>query len=131
LHNPRFYWIHKKHHEYNVTVTIAAQYAHPIEQLIANTIPTGIGYKFLAKVYPVHIFTIIIWMTFRFIETSDGHSGYEWSWAQSSLLPFTAGGRYHYFHHKSNSGNFGGILSLIDTICGTNEEYKAWPLCKD
>jgi len=24
LHRPQFYWIHKRHHEFNTTVTIAA-----------------------------------------------------------------------------------------------------------
>lgn len=30
LHRPQFYWIHKQHHEYGNTVSIAAEYAHPI-----------------------------------------------------------------------------------------------------
>ena len=65
IHHPKLYWIHKKHHEYHVTITLAAQYAHPIEQLLANTVPVGLAYKLLARVYPVHIFTVIIWLTFR------------------------------------------------------------------
>jgi sterol desaturase/sphingolipid hydroxylase (fatty acid hydroxylase superfamily) len=103
---------------------LAAQYAHPIEQLFANSVPAGLAYKFLSNVYPVHIFTILIWLTFRLFETCDGHSGYEWPWAQSSLLPFSAGGSYHYFHHKQNVGNYGAILNVLDTAFGTNIEYN-------
>lgn len=123
IHLPNFYWIHKEHHEYNVTMSLAPQYAHPIEHIFANTIPVGIGYKFLSKVYPVHIFTILIWITMRMFETCDGHSGYNWPWGQSQLLPFSAGGSYHYFHHKQNVGNYGAILSLFDVVFDTNKEY--------
>lgn len=69
LHNPKLYWIHKKHHEYNIAVTIASTYAHPLEFIFGNAIPTGIGYHLLAKVTPVHYVTIIAWMTFRLFET--------------------------------------------------------------
>lgn len=123
VHHPKLYWIHKQHHEYNVTITLAAQYAHPIEHIFANSIPVGIGYKFLSKVYPVHIFTILIWYTMRMFETYDGHSGYNWPWGQSQLLPFSAGGSYHYFHHKQNVENYGAILNLFDTIFDTNKNY--------
>lgn len=123
IHLPKFYWIHKEHHEYNVTMSLAPQYAHPIEHIFANTIPVGIGYKLLSKVYPVHIFTILIWITMRMFETCDGHSGYNWPWGQSQLLPFSAGGSYHYFHHKQNVGNFGAVLNLFDVIFDTNKEY--------
>lgn len=124
LHHPKFYWIHKLHHEYNVTVCIALEYAHPIEQLLANNIPVGLGWKLLSMVYPVHIFTIIIWVTFRLIESSDGHCGYSWPWAQSQLLPFSGSGSYHFFHHKQNVGNYGAILNILDTLFDTNSDYQ-------
>jgi sterol desaturase/sphingolipid hydroxylase (fatty acid hydroxylase superfamily) len=66
IHHPKLYWIHKQHHEYNVTISLAAQYAHPIETLL-NSVTVGIGYKLMSKVYPVHIFTIIIWITIRMV----------------------------------------------------------------
>ena len=34
LHRPQFYWIHKKHHEYNITISLASTYAHPIEYIL-------------------------------------------------------------------------------------------------
>ena len=69
LHNPKLYWIHKKHHEYNITVTIAATYAHPLEYLLGNAVPTGLGYHILAKFTPVHYVSIIAWLVFRLFET--------------------------------------------------------------
>lgn len=83
LHRPQFYWIHKLHHEFKTTVTIAAEYAHPLEHIFSNAFPTFIGYKLLSHIVPVHCITIWVFVTFRVIETCDGHSGYEWSWAQS------------------------------------------------
>jgi sterol desaturase/sphingolipid hydroxylase (fatty acid hydroxylase superfamily) len=126
IHLPQFYWIHKDHHEYNVTIALAAQYAHPIEQILANSIPAGLGYKMLSKVYPVHMVAIIIWLSFRLFETCDGHSGYNWPWGQSQLLPFSAGGSYHYFHHKQNVGNYGAIMTIFDTIFDTNKDYNKY-----
>ena len=36
-------YIHKIHHEHNTTVTIAAEYAHPIEFILGNMLPTAVG----------------------------------------------------------------------------------------
>lgn len=39
LHHPKIYpIIHKQHHEYNITVSIAAEYSHPLEFVIANVV---------------------------------------------------------------------------------------------
>jgi sterol desaturase/sphingolipid hydroxylase (fatty acid hydroxylase superfamily) len=128
LHRPQFYWIHKKHHEYANTVSIAAEYAHPIEHVFGNSLPTFIGYKVLSHIYPVHSITIWVFLTFRILETCDGHSGYEWSWAQSELLPFSAGSSYHNFHHSHNSGNYGSIFKIWDSLFGTNSDYIKFKL---
>lgn len=121
LHTPRFYWIHKVHHEYNVPISLAVQHAHPIEQIFANLIPTGLGYTILSGIYPIHMITIIVYLTLRTIESLETHSGYEWPWSQPQLLLFSAGSNYHYFHHKQNIGNYGGILHIVDTIFNTNQ----------
>eukprot|EP00916_Digyalum_oweni_P003916 GHVL01006984.1.p1 GENE.GHVL01006984.1~~GHVL01006984.1.p1 ORF type:complete len:159 (+),score=23.76 GHVL01006984.1:70-477(+) len=60
IHETLFYWlhrflhisyiykyIHKKHHKYIVSVSIASQYAHPIESIIANILPTIFFFYFL------------------------------------------------------------------------------------
>ena len=69
LHTPRFYWIHKTHHEYNVPISLAVQHAHIIEQIFANLIPSGLGYKILSGIYPTHIITIMVYIALRSLET--------------------------------------------------------------
>ena len=48
LHLPSVYpYIHKRHHEFKDTISIASEYAHPVESFLANTLPTVAGYKML------------------------------------------------------------------------------------
>ena len=43
LHHRYLYkYIHKKHHEWQSPVALAATYCHPLEHLIANTIPVAL-----------------------------------------------------------------------------------------
>lgn len=123
MHTPQFYWIHKKHHEYTTTISIAAEYAHPIEFILSNSIPTIIGFKVLAYFYPVHIVTALTWLIYRIILTSDLHSGYEFPWDFYRLLPFTAPASYHDYHHSHNVGNFASSFMLIEALLGHNKEY--------
>lgn len=41
LHHKSIYkYIHKQHHKFTVTIGIAAEFAHPVEDVLANLIPT-------------------------------------------------------------------------------------------
>jgi fatty acid hydroxylase domain-containing protein 2 len=41
LHHPLIYrYIHKKHHNFKHTIAIAVEWAHPIEELLSNTLPS-------------------------------------------------------------------------------------------
>ena len=124
LHNPSLYWIHKFHHEHYNTVSIAPTSAHPLEYILSNVIPTGMGLSLLANFTPVHFVTIFIWFTYRVFETCDGHCGYEWSWGSNSFLPFKLDSDYHNFHHAYNCGNYGSMFVFWDNLMGTNQEYK-------
>jgi methylsterol monooxygenase/4-alpha-methyl-delta7-sterol-4alpha-methyl oxidase len=122
LHWKRIYpHVHKIHHEYNVTVSIAAEYAHPLEFLLSNLIPSTLGVKILGG--HVHFATHIMWLVMRMMETVDGHSGYEFSWSPYRLLPLSGSSIYHNFHHSNNTGNYGSFFTYWDTICGTNKSY--------
>lgn len=122
LHHPKLYFLHKKHHEYKATIASAFVYSSATEHL-TNAMASGLFYTLLSRVYPVHIFTVIVWLTFRMIESEDGHSGYDWPWAISNWIPFSSGGNYHFFHHSKNVGNYGAIIHIFDTFLGTNKDY--------
>lgn len=128
FHKPQFYWIHKKHHEYNTTISLAAIYAHPIEHIVSNAIPSGYGYHLLAKVTSVHYVTIMAWLVFRLIETCDGHSGYNWSWGQLQFNPWKLSTEYHDFHHSHNVGNYASMFGFWDSLMGTNKVYYDYKL---
>jgi len=122
LHLPIIYpYIHKIHHEHSMTIGIVNDYFHPLEFLISGVFPSNLGSAILGK--RMHVFTYIIWNIFRNAESSDGHSGYEFSWSPFRLLPFATSATYHDFHHLYNIGNFSSFFSLWDTISGTNVKF--------
>jgi sterol desaturase/sphingolipid hydroxylase (fatty acid hydroxylase superfamily) len=122
LHHPKLYpFIHKKHHEYYTSISVASEYAHPLEFFLGNLTPTGLGPIILGS--RVHFFTLLAWYIIRVMETIDGHCGYEFSWSPFRLLPLSAGAGYHDYHHSHNVGNYGSFFSVWDTLCGTNAQY--------
>lgn len=124
LHYGNFYkWVHKQHHEFNMTICVASEYAHPVEFLIGNIFPLGFG-PFLLGQSNVHIVTWFLWLTFRVIHTSEGHSGYEIPFSPFRFLPFGVSSKFHDDHHLKNIGNYGSMLTLWDSLCGTNQELK-------
>jgi len=122
LHHPKLYpHIHKIHHEYNITISLAAEYSHPLEFLFGNLLSTNSGPKILGG--RVHFVTYCIWIIMRLMETTDGHCGYEFSWSPYRLLPLSGSSIYHNFHHSHNVGNYGSFFTIWDTLCGTNSHY--------
>ena len=122
LHIPFLYkHLHKKHHEYNITIGLAAEYSHPLEFILSNSIPTGLGSIILGS--RCHIFTWYMWLFVRILETTDGHCGYEFSWSPFRLLPLSGSANYHNFHHSHNAGNFSSFFTYWDTIFQTNKPY--------
>lgn len=122
LHRKALYpYIHKLHHTHVTPVGIAAEYAHPIEFMLGNLLPVSLGPALLGK--NIHLFTVIVWYTFRALETLDGHSGYEFSWSPYRLIPFSGSASYHDFHHTHNVGNYSSFFSLWDTVFGLNVDY--------
>jgi methylsterol monooxygenase len=49
---------HKQHHEFNGTIGIAAEYANPVEQIFANTLPTIGGVLF----FGTHPLCVCVWL---------------------------------------------------------------------
>lgn len=127
LHHPSIYpRIHKKHHEFKDTISIASEYAHPLETLLSNIMPSIAGYKLLKG--KVHLMTVGIWIFIRVMESVDGHCGYEFPFSPYRLIPFSGSSHFHNYHHTHNIGNYGSLFSFWDTFCGTNMTYRKFQL---
>jgi len=115
--------VHKVHHEYNVTVSIAMEYTHPAEFLFADLLPAKIGCKLLGG--RNHFATFMIWGTIRIFGALDSHCGYEFPWSPYGM-PYFRSSKFHNLHHANVEGNYGSVLPLWDYICGTtiNEKQK-------
>ena len=122
LHHPRLYpYIHKIHHEHKITISIAAQYAHPLEFVFGNLLPAASCPLLLGT--RMHFTTAFTWYALRFIESAEGHSGYEVSWSPFRVLPFGSDFAYHAYHHSHNIGNYSSFFTIWDTVFGSNKVY--------
>ena len=114
-------WMHKKHHEYKTTISIAAEYAHPLDYLFTQLIPSSVGTNILGP--RIHVFAVFVWYMVRVSETADGHSGYDFPWSIFRVMPFNTSAAYHDYHHLHNVGNYSSIFRLWDTVFGTNKHF--------
>merc|ERR1711916_22844 len=109
LHHRWFYKrIHAQHHEYKASTGFAAEYAHPVESLLGNQLPT-IMVPLLAG---MNFQLLLMWIFCRLVRTHVTHSGYK----IPLLMPGNA--IHHDIHHTSNIGNLGGT-PLFDCVFGT------------
>lgn len=122
LHWKYFYpYIHKYHHDYKVTISLAGEHSHPIDYVLASLIPNTMGTSLLGA--NCHLYSIIMWQFLRVSESADGHSGYDFPWSPYRWLPFTNDAAYHDFHHLHNMGNYSSVFKTWDAIFGTNKAY--------
>lgn len=114
--------IHSQHHRFTTPISWAAEFAHPVEGILANTIPTLAG-PFLLR---AHVFTIVVWMMVRMWETLDAHCGFDFPFSPWRLIaPLMLGPEGHDWHHSHNRGNY-GVSRFWDWAMGTDLEYKKW-----
>ena len=123
LHTPLFYKsVHKQHHEYAGSLGIAAEYAHPIEVLLSNILPSLGG-----VVFPIggcqHPLCIVVWLSMRLFQTYCAHSGLA---LHNTLLEGIGFGHvesacFHDHHHTVNKGNYGSMVT--DWMFGTLDDY--------
>jgi len=122
VHHPALYgWIHKQHHTFTGTVSVAAEFASPIEQIISNQLPTVGGQMFFGCHGSYLIF--MVWVVARLAETYEGHSGFCFygTFLQQIGFTYSHTAAYHDFHHTGNRGNFGS--AWLDWTFGTMDAW--------
>ena len=111
LHNTYFYArIHKKHHRFTAPIALAAQFAHPIEQIVANALPISLPPQILGS----HVLTFWVFLAYELFNTATVHSGYDF---------FSNKARMHDLHHEKFNLNYGS-LGLLDWVHGTDRLAK-------
>lgn len=112
--------IHKQHHKYVGSISIAAEYAALPEEIFGASIPTMI-YMLLVKA-PNPLF--FWWICLRLFETYESHSGYCFkdTWLSKIGLLNAHRAEFHDYHHTANVGNF-GVGLCMDYILQTMTPY--------
>jgi sterol desaturase/sphingolipid hydroxylase (fatty acid hydroxylase superfamily) len=115
--------IHKQHHEFAGTIGMAAEYAHPIEQVFANMLPSLAGVIFFGGTHPL---VFCIWLALRLQHTYEHHSGYCFlgTWMDTMGLVHPHDAIHHDYHHAVNRGNFGS-QDHLDWLFGTQDHFMA------
>jgi len=109
---------HKQHHEFHVSIAMAAEYATPFEAVVSNITPLLVGPVVWTRyVSPVHPLTLWLFFALRIWETCDAHCGYEMPFPFA--FPFSDVKR-HDWHHSANNGNYGGFTLFWDWALGTD-----------
>jgi len=126
LHENRWLFkrVHSKHHRIMTPWAVTGHYMHPAEYVLTGTImlvgPLVVG---------AHVVTLYLWIVIRQWEAVEGHSGYDFPWSPTHLLPFSDGPTHHDFHHAKVKGNYAGFFPWTDaafgTLCEGYREHRA------
>ncbi|KAL7027266.1 hypothetical protein ACKWTF_005385 [Chironomus riparius] len=103
LHHRKFYWLHKKHHEFTSPASITAEYCGVTEHFVCNLFPVVIGLKILGS----HYTTALLFWTSIIITTLIDHSGY-------NLLHFHSPEVHMHHHTKFNVNYASKFLSQLN-----------------
>jgi sterol desaturase/sphingolipid hydroxylase (fatty acid hydroxylase superfamily) len=122
LHVPALYrTIHKRHHEFHVPFSIAAEYAHPIESVVGNFVPFLAG----PTLFGGGVNMLCLWFVVRMVKTAEAHSGYAFPLAPFSRFPsWMVTAEQHDYHHSQNVGMYGSFFCFWDRLCGTDASFR-------
>ncbi|KAF2352951.1 Fatty acid hydroxylase [Trinorchestia longiramus] len=113
FHHRLFYKrFHKLHHEWQSPISVTAVYAHPLEHLLSNLLPTLLGPLILGS----HMSTMWLWFQLAQLSTLNAHSGYH--------LPFMPSNESHDYHHLKFNECY-GVLGVMDLLHGTDHRFRS------
>jgi methylsterol monooxygenase len=102
LHSKLLYKrFHKQHHTFRGSVGAAAEFAHPVEVLASNQLPTA-G---LVLALGAHPLAQAAWLVLRLTQTYEVHSGYAFNGSLVSRLGVAACGAPFHDHHHTVRGH--------------------------
>lgn len=108
MHHPSLYGrIHKMHHKYTAPISFAAEYAHPVEHIVANVLPVVAP----LAIKGTHCLSVFAFTLFELWEAAADHSGYDFL----KLPPASI----HDLHHEKFRVNY-STLGIMDWIHGTD-----------
>lgn len=116
LHTKALYGrFHKRHHSLTAPSGGAAEYAHPLEFLFGNLVPTVLG-PMLVGAHPAVYYT---WLQIVIQTTCNAHCGF-----YHPLSPW-GDARRHDFHHRTSNGAL-SPMGIMDRLMGTEQPYTDW-----
>ena len=108
LHHPSIYaYIHKMHHRYTAPISFAAEYAHPVEHVLANVLPVALPLTLKGT----HFLSLVGFTLFELWQAAADHSGYDFL----KLPPASI----HDLHHEKFRVN-SSTLGIMDWVHGTD-----------
>jgi sterol desaturase/sphingolipid hydroxylase (fatty acid hydroxylase superfamily) len=99
--------VHALHHRFVAPVAFASQFAHPVEHVVANVMPSALPPKMIRT----HVVTSWAFLGWILLETCTAHSGYDF---------FAGSSKMHDLHHERSVVNYGG-LGWMDWLHGTRD----------